>query len=89
MRVQKNQITYLTEFIQHTQHLMCHSPPYIAMKGNGEGVDEPTVTVDESVLKKDGSDDEEKGEDIENSICQLLDQRMASQCRDKSCTPSH
>ena len=45
--------------------------------------------VDESVHKEDRSDDEEKGKDIEDSVCQLLDQRMVSQRRDKSCVPSH
>ena len=47
------------------------------------------VTVDESVREEDRSDDEEKDEGNENIICQLLDQRTASQCRDKSCAPSH
>ena len=47
------------------------------------------VTVDKSVHKEDRSDDEEKDENVENIICQLLDQRMASQCRDRSCAPSH
>ena len=47
------------------------------------------VTVDKSVREEDRSDDEEKDENVENVICQLLDQRAASQRRDKSCTPSH
>ena len=47
------------------------------------------VMVDESVHEEDGSDNEEKDEDIKNIVCQLLDQRMASQHRDKSYTPSH
>ena len=47
------------------------------------------VTVDESVCEEDGSDNEEKDEDKEDYICQLLDQRTASQRRDKSCAPSH
>ena len=47
------------------------------------------VTVDKSVHKEDGSDNEEKDEDIKNIVCQLLDQRMASQRRDKSYAPSH
>ena len=47
------------------------------------------VTVNESVCEEDGSDDEEKGKDIEDSVCQLLDQRMASQHRDKSCVALH
>ena len=47
------------------------------------------VTVDESVREEDGSDNEEKDEDIESGVCQLLDQRTASQRRDKSCAPSH
>ena len=47
------------------------------------------VTVDESVREEDGSDDEENNEDEENIVCQLLDQRTASQHRDKSCAPSH
>ena len=45
--------------------------------------------VDESVHEEDGSDDEEKDENVKGGICQLLDQRMVSQCRDKSCAPSH
>ena len=36
------------------------------------------VTVDESVHEEERSDDEESKEDKSNSICQLLDQRMAS-----------
>ena len=47
------------------------------------------VTVDESVREEDRSDDEEKDENVKNIICQLLDQRTASQRRDKSCAPSH
>ena len=47
------------------------------------------VTVDESVHKEDGSDDEEKDENVKDDICQLLDQRTVSQRRDKSCVPSH
>ena len=47
------------------------------------------VMVDESIREEDGSDDEEKDEDKEDKICQLLDQRTASQRRDKSCAPSH
>ena len=47
------------------------------------------VTVDESVREEDRSDDEEKDENVENIICQLLDQRTASQRRDRSCVPSH
>ena len=47
------------------------------------------VTVDESICEEDGSDDEEKDEDKEDYICQLLNQRTASQRRDKSCAPSH
>ena len=45
--------------------------------------------VDESVHEEDGSDDEEESKDVENGICQLLDQRTVPQRRDKSCTPSH
>ena len=45
--------------------------------------------VDESVREEDGSDDEEKDENVKDIICQLLDQRTASQRRDKSCAPSH
>ena len=45
--------------------------------------------VDESVCEEDGSDDEEKDEDVKDIICQLLDQWMVSQRRDKSCVPSH
>ena len=48
-----------------------------------------TVTVDESVREDEGSNDEEKDKNVESSICQLLDQRTASQRRDKSCAPSH
>ena len=47
------------------------------------------VTVDESIREEDGSDDEENNEDIKEYVCQLLDQRTASQRRDKSCAPSH
>ena len=53
------------------------------------GITCPNVTVDESVREEDGSDDEEKSKDNEDDICQLLDQRMTSQRRDKSCAPSH
>ena len=35
--------------------------------------------VDESVHEEERSDDEEEGKDIEDSICQLLDQRTVSQ----------
>ena len=48
-----------------------------------------TVTVDESVREEDRSDDEEEDEDVKDIICQLLNQRTASQRRDKSCAPSH
>ena len=47
------------------------------------------VTVDESVREDERSNDEEKDENVEEYICQLLDQRTASQRRDKSCAPSH
>ena len=47
------------------------------------------VTVDESVREDERSNDEEKDENVEKYICQLLDQRTASQRRDKSCAPSH
>ena len=47
------------------------------------------VTVDESVREEDRSDDDEKDENVKDDICQLLDQRTASQRRDKSCAPSH
>ena len=47
------------------------------------------VTVDESVRESERSNDEEKDENVKGSICQLLDQRTASQRRDKSCAPSH
>ena len=47
------------------------------------------VMVDKSVREEDGSDDEEKDENVKDDICQLLDQRTVSQCRDKSCVPSH
>ena len=46
------------------------------------------VTVDESIREEDRSDDDEE-ENIKDDICQLLDQRTASQRRDKSCAPSH
>ena len=49
----------------------------------------PVVTVDESIREEDGSDDEEKDEDKKDDICQLSNQRTASQRRDKSCAPSH
>ena len=48
-----------------------------------------SVTVDESIREDERSDDEEKDEDKKDYICQLLNQRMASQRRDKSCAPSH
>ena len=48
-----------------------------------------SVTVDKSVREDERSDDEEKDENVKEYICQLLDQRTASQRRDKSCTPSH
>ena len=55
-------------------------------RGGGRG---GSVTVDESVREEDRSDDEEKDEDVKDVVCQLLNQRTASQCRDKSCAPSH
>ena len=54
-----------------------------------DGITCPNVTVDKSVREEDRSDDEEKDEDIKDIVCQLLDQRTASQRRDKSCAPSH
>ena len=48
-----------------------------------------SVTVDESVREEERSNDEEKDENIKGSVCQLLNQRTASQRRDKSCVPSH
>ena len=45
--------------------------------------------VDESVRKDERSNDEEKDENVESNICQLLDQRTVSQRRDKSCVPSY
>ena len=57
--------------------------------GRFNGITCPNVKVDESVHEEDGSDDEEKDENVKGGICQLLDQRMVSQCRDKSCAPSH
>ena len=57
--------------------------------GRFNGITCPNVTVDESVREEDGSDDEEKDENVKDDICQLLNQRMASQHRDKSCAPSH
>ena len=56
---------------------------------NGHKDGHATVTVDESIREEDGSDDEENNEDKKDVVCQLLDQRTASQCRDKSCVPSH
>ena len=47
------------------------------------------VTVDESVREDERSNDEEKDENVESNICQLSNQRTASQRRDKSCAPSH
>ena len=47
------------------------------------------VTVDKSIREDERSNDEEKDEDGKSDICQLLDQRTASQRRDKSCAPSH
>ena len=45
--------------------------------------------VDESICEEDRSDNEEKDEDVKDVICQLSNQRTASQHRDKSCAPSH
>ena len=53
------------------------------------GITCPNVTVDKSICEEDGSDDEEESKDNEDGVCQLLNQRMASQRRDKSCAPSH
>ena len=53
------------------------------------GLSATVVTVDESIREEDRSDDEEEDKDVKGSICQLLNQRMASQRRDKSCAPSH
>ena len=47
------------------------------------------VTGDESVREDERSNDEEKDENVESNICQLSNQRTASQRRDKSCVPSH
>ena len=47
------------------------------------------VTVDKSVREEDRSEDKEKDENVKDNICQLLNQRTASQRRDKSCAPSH
>ena len=47
------------------------------------------VTVDESIREDERSDDEEEDKDVKENICQLLNQRTASQRRDKSCAPSH
>ena len=70
--------------------------PVIALRGNNAITTTPTssilmtiVMVDESVREEDGSNDEEKDEDIESIVCQLLNQRTVSQRRDKSCAPSH
>ena len=63
---------------------------YIASShGYIEIVQALAVTVDKSIREEDGSDDEEKDEDKEDDICQLSNQRTASQRRDKSCAPSH
>ena len=47
------------------------------------------VTVDESIREEDRSDEDENDENVKDNVCQLLDQRTASQRRDKSCAPSH
>ena len=60
-----------------------------ARAGESRDISKACVTVDESIRKEDGSDDEEKDENVKGGICQLLDQRTASQRRDKSCAPSH
>ena len=57
--------------------------------GTGDRLNMAFVTVDESVREDERSNDEEKDEDIKGYVCQLLDQRTASQRRDKSCAPSH
>ena len=54
-----------------------------------DGITCPNVMVDESVCEIERSEDEEGSEKIKDDICQLLNQRTASQCRDKSCAPSH
>ena len=48
-----------------------------------------SVTVDKSIREIERSEDEEKDENVKGDICQLLNQRTASQHRDKSCAPSH
>ena len=58
-------------------------------RGRFDGITCPNVTVDESVREIERSEDEEESEDNKSDICQLLDQRTASQRRDKSCAPSH
>ena len=58
-------------------------------RGRFDGITCPNVMVDKSIREEDGSDNEEKDEDIKDVVCQLLDQRTASQRRDKSYTPSH
>ena len=58
-------------------------------RGRFDGITCPNVTVDESIREEDRSDDDEKDEDNKDVVCQLLDQRTASQRRDKSCAPSH
>ena len=50
---------------------------------------EEHVMVDESIREDERSDDEKEDENIKGGVCQLLDQRTASQRRDKSCAPSH
>ena len=58
-------------------------------RGHFDGITYPNVTVDESVREEERSDNEEEDEDVEDIVCQLLNQRTASQRRDKSCAPSH
>ena len=47
------------------------------------------VMVDESIREIERSEDEDRSEKVKDDICQLLNQRTASQRRDKSCAPSH
>ena len=60
-----------------------HVPVFHKIKfESGDGTIVDSVTVDESVCKDERSNDEEKDENVESDICQLLDQGTASQRRD-------
>ena len=46
IRIQINRKLYLTEFVRHTEHSVGSSPPYVAMKGDAEGVDKANFKLE-------------------------------------------